>query len=232
MASLKKLANFLQAQFDSLDTKITGSTPIFGDLLVFIQRMLVSLESPPMTKRQALFLFSEIQRYMLEFAAGYRYLMIYKLRMVNALPASTSVEPLVGAFVFTLADADNFVRAGIPVWLIRPAALAGTIRVERLAELIQPRDRLCLVDAYDAYPVCYEGPLVNIDRYKTFACNSAMFLSYHNPFQSDYSTPSSSIVHVFPSQPSLAKAGAPPSSSGVTRHEASSSSSRHTPCMC
>jgi len=155
MASLKKLGNFLQGQFDGLDPKITGSTPIFGDLLVFIKRTLVSLESLPMTERQALFLFAEIQRYMLEFSAGYRYLTIYKPRMVNVLPASTRVEALVGAFVFTLADADNFVRAGIPVWLIRPAALAGTVRVEKLVDLIEPRDRLCLVDAYDAYPVCY-----------------------------------------------------------------------------
>jgi len=232
MASLKKLGNFLQGQFDGLDPKITGSTPIFGGLLVFIKRMLVSLESLPMTERQALFLFAEIQRYMLEFSAGYRYLTIYKPRMISVLPASTSVEPLVGAFVFTLADADNFVQVGIPVWLIRPAALAGTVRVEKLADLIEPRDRLCLVDAYDAYPVCYEGPPVNIDRYMTFARYSATFLSYHNPFQSDSSTPSTSIVHVFPSQPSLPKAGPPPGSSGVNRHQPSSSLSRHTPCKC
>jgi hypothetical protein len=231
MASLKKLGDFLRAQFDNLDPKIRASTPILGDLLVFIRRTLVSLESLPMTKREALFLFAEIQRYMLEFSAGYRYLTIYKPRMISVLPASTSAEPLVGAFVFTLADADNFVRAGIPVWLIRPAALAGTIRVEKLADLIEPRDRLCLVDAYDAYPICYEGPPVNIDRYKTFARYSATFLSYHNPFQSDSSTPSTSIVHVFP-QPSLPKAGPLPGSSGVTRRQPSSSSSRHTPCKC
>jgi hypothetical protein len=232
MASLKKLGNFLQGQFDSLDPKITGSTPILGNLLVFIKRTPVNLESLPMTKRQALFLFAEVQRYMLKFSAGYRYLAIYKPPMVNVLPASTRVEALVGAFVFTHADADNFMRAEIPVWLIRPAALVGTVRVEKLVDLIEPRNRFCLADAYDAYPVCYEGPPVNIDRYKTFARYSATFLSYHNPFQSDSSTPSTPIVRVFPSQPSLPKAGPLPGSSGVNCHQPSSSSSRHPSCKC
>jgi hypothetical protein len=224
------LGNFLQTQFDTLDPQIAASTPILSGLLVFIKRTLVSLESLPMTKRQVLFLFAEIQRYMLEYSAGYRYLTIYKPRMLNVLPASTSVEHLVGAFVFTLADADNFVRAGIPVWLIRPAALAGTIRVQKLVGLIEPRDKLCLVDAYNTYPVCYEGPPVNMDRYKIFARYTATFLSYKNPFQSESSTSSSSTVHLFP-QPSPQEAGSSPGSSGVDRRQPLLSSSRHTPCM-
>jgi len=106
-----------------------------------------------MTRRQTLFLFAEIQRYMFEYSAAYHYLMIYKSRMLSVLPSSTTVEDLFGTFVFNLADADNFVRAGIPVWLIRPAALAGTICIHKLAKLIEPGDRLCLVGAYDTYPV-------------------------------------------------------------------------------
>jgi hypothetical protein len=232
IASLKKLGNFLQTQFDTLDPKIAVSTPILSDLLVFIKRTLVSLEGLPMTKRQALFLFAEIQRYMLEYSAGYRYLTIYKPRMLN-LPASTSVEHLVGAFVFNLADADNFVRAGIPVWLVRPAALAGTVRVQKLVGLIEPRDKLCLVDAYDTYPVCYEGSPVNMDRYKVFARYSATFLSYQNPFHhSEASTALTSVVRVFAPQPSPQQAGPRPGSSGVDRRQTLLSSSRHTPCMC
>ena len=49
-------------------------------------------------------------------------------------------------------------------------------------------DTLCLVEAYDTYPVFHDGPPVNMDRYKMFARYSAT-LSYHNPFRFVSSTP-------------------------------------------
>ena len=231
IASLKKLGNIFQWQFDTLDANVAPSTPLLRDLLVFIRRTLISLESLPMMRCQCLFLFAEIQRYMLEYCAAFRYLTIYKARMLNVLPASTTVEDLVGAFVFTLADADNFIQAGIPIWLTRPAALTGTIFVQELVALVEPRDELCLDDAYDTYPVSYEGSPVSMDRYKVFARYSATFLSYQNPFRSDSSTSSTSIVHVFP-QPAPQDAMPPSGSTGVVRHQALASSSRHTPCTC
>jgi len=166
---------------------------------------------------------------MFEYSAAYRYLMIYKPRMLGVLPSSTTVEDLVEALVFNLADADNFVRAGIPVWLIRPAALAGTICVHKLAKLIEPGDRLCLVDACDTYPVSYDGPPVNMDRYKTFARYSATFLSYHNPFRSVPSTPPISTVNAFTAPQHSPQKGVPKQgSSGVNRPQHLLSSGRHT----
>jgi len=234
IASLKKLRRLLEKQLETLDADIASSTPILNHLLVFIRRTLVSLENLPMTMRQTLFLFAEIQRYMLEYSAAYRYLTIYKPRMLNVLPPSTAVEDLVGTFVFNLADADNHVRAGIPVWLIRPAALAGTVRVEKLVELIEPRDRLCLEDAYDTYPVFYDGPLVNTDMYNTFARYSASFLSYSNPFQSVSSTPSRPLSNVFIAAQPAGQQVSAQASSGLDRrgHSGHSLSSvRHAPCM-
>jgi hypothetical protein len=153
--------------------------------------------------------------------------------MLDVLPSSTIVEDLIGAFVFNLADADNFVRAGIPVWLIQPAALAGTIRVHKLVKVIEPRDRLCLVDAYVTYPVFYDSPPVDMDRYKMFARYSATFLSYHNPFRSVSSTPSTSTVNIFTApQHSRQQAVPGQGSSGVNRPQHLLSSGRHTPCMC
>jgi hypothetical protein len=234
MASLKKLRLTLEKHLETLDAGIASSTPILNHILVFIRRTLTCLEHLPMTKRQALFLFAEAQRFMLEYLAAYRYLTIYKPRMLNTLPAATAVEEdLVGAFVFTLADADNFLRAGIPVWIVRPAALAGTVHVEKLVEPIEPRDRLCLLDAYDTYPVAFTGTSHSIDKYRMFARYSASFLSYSNPFSvsSTLSTPSSSIVNVFAPLPPQAG----PSFSGPQPRHSSSSSSvrsvRNSPCM-
>ena len=233
MASLKKLGHFLEKQHETLDPNVAASTSILNDLLVFIRRTLISLESLPMTRRQTLFLFAEIQRYMLEYSAAYRYLTIYKPRMLGVLPSSTIVEDLVGAFVFNLADADNFIRAGIPVWLIRPAALAGTIHVHKLVKLIEPGDRLCLVDAYETYPVFYNGPPVSMDRYRTFARYSATFLSCHNPFQSISLTRSTSTVNAFTAPQHSPQQGMPrQGSGGVNRPQHLLSSDRHAPCMC
>ncbi len=234
IASLKKLGRLFEKQLETLDPNIASSTPIFKPLLIFIRRTLVSLENLPMTKRQTLFLFAEIQRYMLEYSAAYRYLTIYKPRMLNNLPPSAAVEDLVGAFVFNLAVTDNFVRAGIPVWLVRPAALAGTVRIEKLVDLIEPRDRLCLEDAYDTYPVFYHGSPFDIDKYKTFAGYSISFLSYSNPFQSVSSTSSRSVVNVFATAPPAAQQVPGPASIGKNRRGPSGhslASVRHTPCM-
>lgn len=227
VALLKKLWQTLEKQLETLDAKIASSTPILNHLLVFIRRTLVYLENLPMTKRQVLFLFAEVQRYILEFSAAYRYLTIYKPRMQNTLPPATAAEDLVGGFVFNLGDADNYARAGIPVWIVRPAALAGTVRVEKLVEPIEPRDKLCLEDAYDTYPVAFTGAPHNIDRYKLFARYSATFLSYSNPFDSGLTSPSTSIVNVFAPPP------APEASlSAVARpRHPPSSTVRRTPCM-
>lgn len=229
MASLKKLRQTLEKQLENLDADIASTTPILNNLIVVIRRMLTCLEHLPMTKSQALFLFAAAQRHMLEYLAAYRYLTIYKPRMLNTLPPATGVEDLVGAFVFTLADTDNFVRAGIPVWVIRPAALAGTVRVEKLVELIEPRDRLCLQDAYDTYPVAFTGTSHTLDKYRVFARYSATFLSYTNPFSmsTTLSSPSSSnTVNVF-APPQVSGA----SSSGPRHRQFSSSSARHIPCI-
>ena len=157
--------------------------------------------------------------------------MIYKPRILGVLPSSTIVEDLVGALGFNLADADNLVRAGIPVWLIRPAALAGTIRIRKLVKLIEPGDRLCLMDAYETFPVFYDGPPVNMDRYKTFARYSAT-LSYHNPFQSISSIPSPSTVNAFTAPQHSPQQGMPrQGSGGVNSPQHFLSSGRHTPCM-
>jgi len=82
---------------------------------------------------------------MLEFIAAHQYMYIFKPRFAKSEPPS-EVANVVGAFVNSINDSDVFFRAGIPVWLIRPAKLAGTVRID---SLVGPRDFLNVDDAYN-----------------------------------------------------------------------------------
>ena len=155
----------------------------FDSLMTSITLSLQALESLPMTRRQTLFVFSEVQRFMLEFIAVHDYMYIFTPRFLNPEPPS-ELAKVVGAFVNSVKDCDLFFRAGIPVWLVRPAAMAGTIRVDSLVELADPRDYLCLDDASIRFAVSFDGSPTDPRKHETFAKYSHNFLRYSDPFKS------------------------------------------------
>jgi len=136
------------------DDTFPHKTPIFDNILASITLSLNALEVIPMTRRQTLYVFSELQRYMLEFIAAHQYMYIFKPRFAKSEPPS-EVANVVGAFVNSINDSDVFFHAGIPVWLIRPAKLAGTVRIDSLVELVEPRDFLNVDDAYNWFHVFF-----------------------------------------------------------------------------
>lgn len=159
-------------------------TPIFANLYALICRGVVHLEKLPLKRLQVLFLFSEFQRYLLEYVALKAYMEIYKPRMDGTECRATQVDNIIGAFVQSPEHAAAFVRAGLPVWLIRPVEFAGTVRVDMLVEPIMAQGQLCLDDAYDRFPVFFAGAANDINKYRTFAEYSRSYLTYSNPFAS------------------------------------------------
>ncbi|KAF8971706.1 hypothetical protein BDZ97DRAFT_1752973 [Flammula alnicola] len=88
--------------------------------------------------------------------------------------ASETVN-VIGAFVNTLAECDAFFRAGIPVWLIRPTKYAGSVRVDSLVQVLDPKDHLCLYDVYSKFPVSFTGSPSDPQRFRGFAQYSRSF---------------------------------------------------------
>lgn len=210
LKQLKKVAENLQKKVtahlhdDALPTK----TPLFENVMASIKLSLEALEMIPMTRRQVLFVFSELQRYMLEFIAAHQYIYVFKPLFCQSEPPS-EVANVVGAFVNSINDCDTFFRAGIPVWLIRPANLAGTVRVDSLVELVEPRDLMFLDDAYNKYRVFFHGSPTDPRKLQTFWNYSKAFLSYADPFNAlPASEPSGSFS--VPQLPSTVTRSDPP----------------------
>lgn len=199
LSPAKKIAMSLNQDNDNYQKNeaFIDKIPNFQMLTCLINRTIVHLSSLPMTRRQALFLFTELQRYMLEFIAVHKYMHIYKPRMEGLQPPATMVEDVVGAFVRTAADAENFFLAGLPVWVVRPAELAGSIRVDSLVEPRSPRLLLCLDDASAIYPVTYKGPPTSLLKYKTFQNFARNIVSYSTNFSAPetLSAPDRNLQH-------------------------------------
>lgn len=159
-----------------------------------IHRNFTYLKDLPMSRRQIMFIFAELQRYLLEFTAVYDFLTIYLPRSEQGRLSTTKVDQgVMGALVDNVAVAEKLFQMGIPVWLIRPAKYAGTIRVDEVVEALNPSDFLCLENATFLYPIEFRGQLTDPERYMTFGRYARQFLSYSITFHSlDSST--------FPSQ--------------------------------
>lgn len=230
-----QLANQFSTYLDELhdihkaDSSFPTKVPTYASLHVVIKRSLIHLGSLPMTQREMCFIFAEMQRLMLEFLALHDFLYIYRPRMLGEKPPATKVGYTIGSFVSSVADSESFLLAGLPVWLIRPAKLAGTVRVDKLVELAVPKDFLCLDDNFDQYPVEYCGPPTNPEKYITFGRYARSLLSYSNPFitePTNHSPPPIPSQITSQSQPSSSKRG-PTHVGELPTH----TSKRSGPCM-
>jgi hypothetical protein len=194
LQQLKLVAANLQSKAETYwgDSSIPKKIPIFANILGIVKLYLELFESVPMTRRQVRFAFAELQRFMLEFIGIYHYLHIYQPRMVGLADPASKPSRTVGAFVTSITDCDTLFRAGIPVWLVRPAKMAGSVRVDSLVQLVDPKDHLCLDDAFHTYRVFFEGAPSNPHRYKIFSQYSRHFFSFGDPFNTSESSASTS----------------------------------------
>ena len=195
LQQLKLVAANLQSKAEKYwgDNSFPKKIPIFANILGVVKLYLEAFECLPITRRQVRFTFAELQRFMLEFIGAYQYMYIYQPRMVNLAEPASKPYCTVGAFVSSLTDCDALFHAGIPVWLIRPANLAGSVRVDSLVQLQDPKDHLCLDSAYNNYRVFFDGAPSNPHKYKVFSQYSRHFFSFGDPFNTGHtSEPSAS----------------------------------------
>jgi len=192
LQQLKLVAANLQtkaAKYQADDT-FPKKIPIFASILGVVKLYLEAFEFLPMTRRQVSFGFAELQRFILEFIGAFQWLYMYQPRMANLVEPASIPYRTVGAFVTSLTDCEALFRAGIHVWLIRPARLAGTVRVDSLVQLQDPRDHLCLDDAYHTFRVAFNGSPSNPQKYIVFSQYSRHFFSFGDPFNTGH-TPES-----------------------------------------
>lgn len=141
----------------------------------------------PMSRKQQRFVFAQHQRSMLEFVSMIRYVSTHMHRMSNPVPDREVVDhpqDTVGAFFFDPTVADQYWRAGIPVWLVCPAHKAGSLRVDQLVETTKGRDVLIVEDdTMDHTGVFYSGSAPSLKRYHFFNEYTRHYFSGSNPFR-------------------------------------------------
>lgn len=157
------------------------------------------LESLPMSWRQVQFGVAHVQRFFLETTAALDYLYVFKPRMDGDLPAATHVEHRIGAFTMEPLIAQEFVRAGLPIWLVRRYGLLPSVRIDSVKEPRQPGDLVCLEDATPPFPTIFRGPATHSEKYNNILGWIRTFVKYPNPFDVFVESDGAPLVQATPS---------------------------------
>ncbi|TFK58193.1 hypothetical protein BDN72DRAFT_866146 [Pluteus cervinus] len=96
----------------------------------------------PMTQEQLSFSFVEVQRFHVELVAVLDYLEVYHPMMVGLEPPATEVARTIGVFTTNPQVCQEFHRAGLPVWFIRPFSNLPHIRINAVTKLRSPSEFL------------------------------------------------------------------------------------------
>lgn len=147
-----------------------------------LEQGITRLESLPMSLQQAGFCLSHVQRLYLELVALLDYITIYKLRIDGHLPAATQVASTMGVITENPMVAQDFIRAGLPVWLIRSYKEVPATRIDALKTPRQPADYLCMEDAHLAHDTMFVGKADDPNKYLTISRYIHYFFRYPNPF--------------------------------------------------
>ena len=129
---------------------------------------------------------TEVQRYYLEIYALLDYLQIYKPRMDGAQPAATVVANCIGAFTNVPRVAQDFMTAGLPVWLIYPWK-TGPFPYNVLQAVIpeDPVDSLCISQQDPPFPVIFRGHMNTPEKHDAIHSYSRTWLAFKDPFQDE-----------------------------------------------
>ncbi|RDB22440.1 hypothetical protein Hypma_010403 [Hypsizygus marmoreus] len=88
-------------------------------LVTALDHAFARLASLPMSLHQVQFGFALLQRCFLELKAYLDYMYIFHPRMTGEEPAATSVTDTIGVYAFDDIVVQEFVHAGLPVWIVK-----------------------------------------------------------------------------------------------------------------
>lgn len=142
------------------------------------------LESLPTNRRSVFFGVTQVQRCFLELTALLNYICIYKPQMDGDMPAASSVAHTIGAFAFDATVVQEFVRAGLPVWIVRNYNTLPTVRIDKIGIPRSPQDVICMGSARPPFTPFFTGAGSDPQKYVLLALYMRSFVRYPNPFES------------------------------------------------
>jgi hypothetical protein len=184
LVQLRQLVGELQDRVG--DYKLDKNHPVKNTEIItlsnWLSQGLSRLEQLPMNFTQLKFCVAEVQRVYLELTAGLDYLYIYKPRMDGILPSATETAQTIGVFTHDSTVVQEFTRAGLPVWFMRPAHTLQGVRVDSIVEPRKPHEFLELRDAETKFDTVFRGSADDPAKRNAIVLHSRRFFSYYNPF--------------------------------------------------
>ncbi|KAK0477732.1 hypothetical protein EDD18DRAFT_1365299 [Armillaria luteobubalina] len=157
-----------------------------------------------------------MQRYWLELVAGVDYMQIHQPVMNGKVQCNKTFDfnCLMGVFTLSLDVAEQHMKAGIPVYLVRPIE-QFTNQIILKAE--QPTVfRVNKTLPQPSFPVVFSGDPSHPKKFDAMHCFMRIFHTYHNPF--NFPTVSSPPPPAIPSMSASPSPSVPPSTSGTPVH--------------
>ena len=188
LAELKSSVSFLLARVDKYTSNASSRVPpTLGPIVKMIEHGMARVEFVCTNFRQMQFGVRDVQRCWLDATATLDYMEVYKPRMDSwRLTVSASVPSAVadtmGVFTTDLRVAQDFVHAGLPCWLIRPASSFADINILLASPLLSSQNAVILTPHRYKYPVIFEGPSTSHQKYDAILCYARNFLQYPDLF--------------------------------------------------
>ncbi|KAF8054923.1 hypothetical protein FPV67DRAFT_1437660 [Lyophyllum atratum] len=176
------------------DPNFQTKIPIIATMSHMQQDMIDRIYEMPMSFRQVQFCVSLLQRCYLELVGYMDYLYVFHPRMTGQHPSATGVARTVGAYVQDHAVIPEFVRAGLPVWIVKDWASFTETRIDEVVPVRKTTTWAVLEDATPPFQPFFVGPASSSSRYKAFGQFARSFLSFPDPFASTTSISSSASI--------------------------------------
>jgi hypothetical protein len=211
--------------------------PLIAQLADSLRRGLVRLSSIPATFERMVIGVTNVQRAYFELAGLLRYLTVYVPRIEDpTLQGGLPDADVMGAFTSNPTVAENFHRARLPYWFIRPLRAFSTENIFRVVEPLEPAQWIEL-EAAEGFPPIAVGPTLK-ERMRGLHKGTDILPWYKDPFasgdtakplvmRSSHVKPSSSSAVAGPSSAVVGPSSAVVGPSGAV---AGPNNSRKSPC--
>jgi hypothetical protein len=183
--ALSLLADELLAKCDNYAKSHSSSRSVWlmGELADCLRRGLVRLSSIPATFERMVIGVTNVQRAYLELAGVLQYMTVYVPRIENpAFRGGLPDADIMGAFTSNPTVAENFHRARLPFWFIRPLRSFTGENIFRVVEPLDPAHWLEL-DTVENFTPITVGSSVK-ERMRALHKATDALPWYKNPFAS------------------------------------------------
>ncbi|KAK0505591.1 hypothetical protein EDD18DRAFT_1344405 [Armillaria luteobubalina] len=184
LASLQNRVNIITEKARGT-TLSDGAEDLKHTYMLLLHDFLEHLEHLPMSLEKVQLNVQETQRVSLYLQALLDYMLVYKPR-INSISDSTAVRTadsgVTGAFTTNMQIAQDFFRAGIPVWIIRTVDQLSTICIDNVEHFRLPSFFLSLKQHRAKFQPVFKGHGAMAEKYYAFDRFTRSHIRFPNVF--------------------------------------------------